>query len=77
MFAALGNRAILRASLASHAASPEQKLQYAQRVDVEHRGIHDAIERGEPEAARLAMRLHLVNSRARLQAATSVIEDQA
>ena len=37
------------------------------RVSLEHENIHLAIARGDAEAARAAMRLHLANSRARLQ----------
>ncbi|WP_116953464.1 FadR/GntR family transcriptional regulator [Jiangella endophytica] len=38
------------------------------RVAMEHRNIVDAIERGSPEDARAAMRVHLSNSRGRLLA---------
>jgi GntR family transcriptional repressor for pyruvate dehydrogenase complex len=37
------------------------------RVTLEHENIHDAIARSDPEAARAAARVHLANSRHRLQ----------
>jgi GntR family transcriptional regulator, transcriptional repressor for pyruvate dehydrogenase complex len=39
------------------------------RVALEHENIHLAIAHGDGHAARAAMRLHLANSRARLQQA--------
>jgi len=50
--------------------SPE-RAQYLERVGVEHENIYDAIERGDQEAARAAMRMHLTNSRERLRKASS------
>jgi DNA-binding FadR family transcriptional regulator len=37
------------------------------RVIVEHENIHDAIARSDPEGARAAVRVHLSNTRHRLQ----------
>jgi len=42
---------------------------YLRRVNQEHEDIFFAIERGDPEAARAAMRTHLSNSRERLRKA--------
>jgi DNA-binding FadR family transcriptional regulator len=39
------------------------------RVNREHEQIADAIERGDADSARTAMRLHLINSRERLRRA--------
>jgi len=40
---------------------------YLQRTNLEHEAVLSAIERGDAEAARAAMRMHLTNSRERLK----------
>ncbi|MEP7057141.1 MAG: FadR/GntR family transcriptional regulator [Caldimonas sp.] len=49
----------------------EQRAQHLQKVNQEHEDIYAAIERRDPEAARAAMRIHLVNSRERQRLAHS------
>ena len=44
---------------------PEERERHLQKVNQEHQDIYAAIERQDPEAARAAMRIHLVNSRER------------
>jgi DNA-binding FadR family transcriptional regulator len=45
------------------------RAEYLEQVNREHRDIYRAIARGDPDAARAAMRTHLTNSRERLRAA--------
>jgi GntR family transcriptional regulator, transcriptional repressor for pyruvate dehydrogenase complex len=47
----------------------KSKTDYLQRIQLEHAQIHQAIARGDADAARAAMRLHLTNSRERLRLA--------
>jgi len=49
----------------AHCHCHEQRAQHLQKVHQEHQDIFGAIERHDPEAARAAMRIHLVNSRER------------
>jgi GntR family transcriptional repressor for pyruvate dehydrogenase complex len=49
-------------------AAPEGRLPYLQRVNQEHERIHAAIADRDADAARAAMRSHLIGSRDRLQA---------
>lgn len=51
---------IIVPSLAMIAAGPQQR---ARRVALEHTAITEAIERGDPECAEAAMRLHLMTAR--------------
>jgi DNA-binding FadR family transcriptional regulator len=44
-------------------------VEYLRRIQPEHAQLHQAIARGDSEAARAAMRLHLTNSRERLRTA--------
>jgi GntR family transcriptional repressor for pyruvate dehydrogenase complex len=64
----LGTMLIPRSRL--HVNTPERE-QYLERVNFEHESIFDAIERGDQEAARAAMRMHLTNSRERLRKASA------
>lgn len=50
----------------------DQRERHLQKVNREHQDIYDAIERSDPEGARAAMRLHLVNSRERQRLAHGV-----
>lgn len=63
----LGARIIPRARLGAAAleADAEQRRAYLRRVNTEHENIYDAILRQDADAARAAMRTHLVNSRER------------
>jgi GntR family transcriptional repressor for pyruvate dehydrogenase complex len=53
---------IIVPSLALIAEGPQQR---ARRVELEHVAIVEGIERGEPDCAEAAMRLHLLNARSR------------
>jgi DNA-binding FadR family transcriptional regulator len=53
------------------------RLAYLRRVHAEHESIHDAIAAGDAEAARAAMRTHLVNSRERRRRAAAQAQDDA
>lgn len=53
---------IIVPSLALIAEGPQQR---ARRVELEHVAVLEAIERGDPDRAEAAMRLHLLNARSR------------
>jgi len=61
----LGGMMIPRARLDSQAPVTPERQAYLRRVNNEHESIVEAIGRQDPEAARAAMRTHLVNSRER------------
>ena len=65
----LGLAVIPRTRVSSSWLEVEQRAQHLHKVHQEHQDIHAAIERRDPEAARAAMRLHLVNSRERQRVA--------
>ena len=66
LISTLGSMIIPRARLVEPAAAPsEERLAYLRRVNAEHESIFDAIAVQDSEAARAAMRTHLVNSRER------------
>ena len=65
LMAHLGLEVIPRTRVSSSWLSVEQRAQHLQKVHQEHQDIFGAIERHDPEAARAAMRIHLVNSRER------------
>jgi GntR family transcriptional regulator, transcriptional repressor for pyruvate dehydrogenase complex len=74
LMAALGATMIPRARLDEPVALTEERREYLRRVNAEHENLFDAIDRGDSDAARAAMRTHLANSkerrrRAQLQAA--------
>jgi GntR family transcriptional regulator, transcriptional repressor for pyruvate dehydrogenase complex len=48
------------ARLASSWLNVEKRDQYLQKLNQEHQDIHAAIQWRDPEAARAAMRIHLV-----------------
>lgn len=52
----------------SHVVSQNLMPQYFERIHIEHEAVVIAIERGDPTAARRAMRLHLQNSLERVKA---------
>jgi GntR family transcriptional regulator, transcriptional repressor for pyruvate dehydrogenase complex len=70
----LGMRMFPRTRLAATEIPQQQKAEYLIRVNREHEQIADAIERGDADSARTAMRLHLINSRERLRRARSSSE---
>ena len=61
----LGVDSIPRARLGGPVGPSAAQRHYLRRVQDEHQAIYDAIARQDPEAARAAMRAHLVNSRER------------
>jgi GntR family transcriptional repressor for pyruvate dehydrogenase complex len=65
----LGLSVIPRTRVSSSWLDVEQRAQHLQKVNQEHQDIFAAIERRDPEAARAAMRIHLVNSRERQRVA--------
>ncbi|MDR5823303.1 FadR/GntR family transcriptional regulator [Caballeronia sp. LZ043] len=69
IMAHLGARMIPRTRLTATPVAPERHAEYLTRVNREHEQIADAIERGDADSARTAMRLHLINSRERLRRA--------
>jgi GntR family transcriptional regulator, transcriptional repressor for pyruvate dehydrogenase complex len=66
----LGTTLIPRARVNSVQIAMEDRSSYLQRVNLEHRGILNAIESRDSESARASMRVHLTNSRERLRKAT-------
>lgn len=61
----LGLEVIPRTRVSSTWLSVEQGVKHLERVNHEHENIYAAIERQDAQAARAAMRLHLLNSRER------------
>jgi DNA-binding FadR family transcriptional regulator len=73
----LGTVLIPRTRLNSAYLAHDDQQLYQRRLDAEHEAILQAIEDGNLEAARAAMRLHLSNSRERLRRAHEEMERQA
>lgn len=65
----LGKNLIPRTRIDTAHLELDDQQNYLRRVNQEHEDIFFAIERGDPEAARAAMRTHLSNSRERLRKA--------
>ena len=65
----LGTMLFPRTRVNSAQLAGEARAAYLRRVNREHARIYAAIERGQPEAARAAMRAHLAKSRERLRRA--------
>ncbi|SAK47597.1 GntR family transcriptional regulator [Caballeronia temeraria] len=70
----LGTRMIPRTRITATPIPRDQNAEYLMRVNREHEQIADAIERGDADSARTAMRLHLINSRERLRRAQAASE---
>jgi len=66
LFGYLGELVIPRSRLQTFRLGGTTRLDYLQRVNREHEQIATAVVRGDIEAARAAMRLHLADSRERL-----------
>lgn len=66
LFGYLGELVIPRSRLQTFQLGGTTRLDYLQRVNREHEQIATAVIRGDIEAARAAMRVHLVDSRERL-----------
>jgi GntR family transcriptional repressor for pyruvate dehydrogenase complex len=62
----LGSKVIPRARLKIDEQDP-QRQEYLKRINNEHEDIYNAILRRDPEAARAAVRNHLINSRERMR----------
>ncbi|KRC04425.1 GntR family transcriptional regulator [Hydrogenophaga sp. Root209] len=65
----LGTMIIPRTRINTASSAPEGRLAYLQRVHTEHQNIFNAIRQRDADAARMAMRTHLSNSRERLRRA--------
>jgi DNA-binding FadR family transcriptional regulator len=65
----LGAHMIPRTRITATQIPSDTYADYLMRVNREHEQICDAIERGDADSARTAMRLHLINSRERLRRA--------
>ena len=65
LMATLGGMMLPRARLEPPGPLTPEREAYLRRVNAEHESIVEAISRQDPEAARAAMRTHLVNSRER------------
>ncbi len=72
LMSTLGTMIIPRARLDGGTTVNAERQAYLRRVNAEHESILDAIQAQDPEAARAAMRTHLVNSRERRRRAAIV-----
>ncbi len=72
LLASLGSQIIPRARLEAGQPPDAERLAYLRRVNAEHESLYDAIAAGDADAARAAMRTHLVNSRERRRRAQVV-----
>jgi DNA-binding FadR family transcriptional regulator len=72
LLASLGSTIIPRARLDGAGPPDTERLAYLRRVNAEHESIYDAIAARDADAARAAMRTHLVNSRERRRRAQVV-----
>lgn len=73
----LGMTVIPRTRLNTAQLNRDPQAGYLVRVQGEHEDIYNAIAQRDPEAARNAMRLHLSNSRERLQRAQAAAESRS
>ncbi|MGE0152061.1 MAG: FadR/GntR family transcriptional regulator [Reyranellaceae bacterium] len=69
LFELFGEQLLPRARFSPQAADRDSMRAYLAGVNEEHRAILAAIQRGDPETARAAMRLHLSNVQGRLRKA--------
>jgi DNA-binding FadR family transcriptional regulator len=67
--ASLGPRIIPRTHLNTARFAEMSNPAYLKAVNREHEAIYEAIAKGDPEAARAAMRMHLSNSCERMKRA--------
>ncbi len=70
LFNYLGELLLPRTRLRTADLSGTSAQDYLDRINGEHRQVLAAIERGDSEAARAAMRLHLMGSKQRLEASS-------
>lgn len=71
LFNYLGEFLMPRARLNTSSIAQESRTDYLRHINEEHQRVFDAIAAGDSEAARSAMRLHLMGSKERLRASTS------
>ncbi|WP_342648818.1 FadR/GntR family transcriptional regulator [Pseudomonas sp. REB1044] len=76
ILAHLGTSIIPRTRLNSARLAHDDQAHYLSRLSHEHEAIYEAIARSDNEGAKLAMRLHLSNSRERLRQAHAAAEEQ-
>jgi GntR family transcriptional regulator, transcriptional repressor for pyruvate dehydrogenase complex len=69
----LGTMIIPRLRLDTAKVAGEGRIEYLQRVNIEHENIVSAISNRDSEGARAAMRTHLANSRDRLRRAHDAV----
>lgn len=69
LFNYLGTMLIPRTRVQTFKLHETGRAEYLRRVNREHEDIYAAIVRGDPDAARAGIRMHLSNSRERLRAA--------
>ncbi|MNH28520.1 FCD domain protein [compost metagenome] len=74
LLATLGLNGIPRARMSGTDVPGAAQREYLQRVQAEHESIYQAIADQDSEAARAAMRTHLVNSRERRRRALELVE---
>ncbi|WP_088278387.1 FadR/GntR family transcriptional regulator [Ideonella sp. A 288] len=72
LLSSLGSKIIPRSRLDWSGVVDDERRAYLRRVNAEHESIFDAIAAQDPDAARAAMRTHLVNSRERRRRAALV-----
>ncbi|AMA46045.1 FadR/GntR family transcriptional regulator [Pseudomonas monteilii] len=72
----LGTSIIPRTRLNSASLAQDDQAHYLSRLRYEHEAIFEAIVRRDPEGAKLAMRMHLCNSRERLRHAHQQAQGQ-
>ena len=73
----LGSALIPRTRLDSAGIAHVDPAEYLSLVNREHENIYEAVTRGDADAARAAMRMHLSNSRERLRRAHRVADEAA
>jgi GntR family transcriptional repressor for pyruvate dehydrogenase complex len=75
LFNYLGELLLPRTRLRTAGLSGTSAQDYLDRINGEHRQVLAAIERGDSEAARAAMRLHLMSSKQRLESSNARAAD--
>jgi DNA-binding FadR family transcriptional regulator len=75
LMSTLGAMIIPRARLDRGEAIDEERRAYLRGVNAEHQSIYDAIAGRDTDAARAAMRMHLVNSRERRRRAAGAVQN--
>ncbi|KKB06730.1 GntR family transcriptional regulator [Devosia geojensis] len=66
LFGYIGTLSVPRARFKTYGLSQDERIAYLNKVNEEHAAVFLAIQAGDSENARSAMRLHLVNSKQRL-----------